>query len=324
MTIVVDGHEKFRVDGPTAVTVGKFDGVHVGHRELIRVTRDAAREMGGKSIVVTFWPHPLAILRPEIRLRLVTSLSDRLDLLAGEKPDYIRIVTFDQQFAHQSADEFLRNLQGALGMSTFVIGSEGRIGQDRHAGINEIQSISDQADFQLRVVGPVIQGQRVSSLMIRDLLDLRDIEQATSALGRLPSMGGPVVQGEQRGRDLGFPTANLTVADDIVLLANGVYSGRMLLIEEKLPRLYPAVINLGIRPSFGGHTRLLEAHLLDFSGDLYGKQVRIYFEKFIRNERQFISINGLKSQILEDIELANLVSAQAFPSEMYSPWLAHK
>jgi riboflavin kinase/FMN adenylyltransferase len=321
MTIVVEGHEDCQIDGPTAVTVGKFDGVHVGHRELIRVTRDAALGLGGKSIIVTFWPHPLSVLRPDIDLRLVTSLSDRLDLLSGEKPDYIKIITFDRQFAHQHADAFLHNLQVSLGMSAFVIGNEGRIGQDRHAGINEIQSISDDADFQLHVVDPVSQGERVSSLMIRDLLDLRNIEQATSALGRLPSIAGPVVLGAQRGREIGFPTANLTVADDVALLANGVYAGRVLLLGETVPHLHPAVMNLGIRPSFGGGKRVLEAHLLDFSGELYGRQVRIYFEQFVRTECRFSSIDGLKNQILEDIEFAKLACINALPLELYSPWL---
>ena len=324
MTIVVEGHEDFAIDGPTAVTVGKFDGVHVGHRKLIHVTRDAALEMGGKSIVVTFWQHPLSVLRPDMDLRLVTSLSDRLDLLSGEKPDYIRIVEFDLQFARQRADAFLHNLQVSLGMAAFVIGSEGRIGQDRHAGIKEIQSIGDDADFQLHVVEPVSQDGRVSSLMIRDLLTLRNIEQATSALGRLPSIAGPVILGAQRGRKIGFPTANLAVGDDVALPANGVYAGRVLLLEETVPRLYPAIMNLGIRPSFGGDERVLEAHLLDFSGDLYGKEVRIYFERFVRPEYGFKSIDGLKSQILEDIEFAKVSCINPVPLELYLPWLPAK
>jgi riboflavin kinase/FMN adenylyltransferase len=320
LTVLVAENENLELSGPTAVTIGKFDGVHVGHRELIRATVAEAREIGGSSVVLTFWPHPLTILRPDVELRLLTSLEDRLDLIGGEAPDFIRVVPFDDQFARQTADDFLSGLRNSLGMSVLVTGREGRMGRERHAGVEEMQVIGMRIGFELKVVKPVVIGQRVSSIMVRDLLKLPDIERATEALGRLPSYAGQVARGDRRGRELGFPTANLEIDKDLSLPANGVYSGRALLSTEDSTELRSAVINLGVRPTFGDNKRLLEAHLLDFDGDIYGEWIRVYFEEFLRPERRFEGVEALKSQIATDTADARLAAARSVPPNLYVPW----
>ncbi len=320
MTVLVTEDEQLALDGPTAVTVGKFDGVHLGHRELIRATMAAAREIGGSSVVLTFWPHPLAVLRPDIDLRLLNSLEDRLALIAGEGPDYVQVLTFDARMARRSADDFLAGLKETLGMRALVIGREGRMGRDRHAGVGEIRVIGERLGFDLRVVKPVILGQRVSSIMVRDLLNLPDIERATEALGRLPSYAGPVASGDRRGRELGFPTANLEIDGGLALPANGIYSGRALLDDRDSSELRPAVINLGVRPTFGENRQLLEAHLLDFDRDIYGERIRIYFEEFLRPEVRFDNIGALKTQMAADTATARLAADRSLPPALYRPW----
>ena len=321
MTVVIAGNEELTLDGPTVVTVGKFDGVHIGHRELIRATTAVGREIGGSSVILTFWPHPLSVLRPDIHLRLLTSLEDRLDLIAGEEPDYIRIVPFDEGFANRTADDFLSELRESLGMTVLVAGREGRMGRGRHAGAKEIQTIGERTGFQLRIVKPVVVGQRVSSIMVRDLMDLPDMERVAEALGRLPSYAGEIAHGDRRGSELGFPTANLEIGDDVALPANGVYSGRALMGDGNSTELRPAVINLGVRPTFGENKRLLEAHLLDFAGDIYGERIRIYFEDFVRPERRFENVGALIEQIAADTTVARSSLGRSLSPELYSPWL---
>lgn len=320
MTVLVAGDEELALGGPTAVTIGKFDGVHIGHRELIRATIAAADEIGGASVILTFWPHPVTVLRPDVTLRLLSSLEDRLDLIAWEKPDYVQVVSFDTRLAAQSADEFLGGLRKSLGMSVLVAGREGRMGHRRHAGVRDIKLIGERAGFELRVVKPVVVGQRVSSIMVRDLLELPDIERATEALGRLPSYAGRIVHGDRRGRELGFPTANLEVDDGLALPANGVYAGRALLGAGDSAELRPAVINLGVRPTFGKSKRVLEAHLLDFDGDIYGQRMRIYFDEYLRAERRFDSVSALKTQISADTAAGRLSGARGRSPDLYAPW----
>ncbi len=321
MTVLLAGNEELELEGPTAVTIGKFDGVHIGHRELIRATIAAAGEVEGSSVVLTFWPHPLTILRPDVEIRLLTSLEDRLDLLVGERPDYVRVVTFDARFAGQSADDFLGGLRNTLGMSVLVTGREGRMGRERHAGVQEMRAIGERTGFELKVVKPVVVGQRVSSIMVRDLIELPDIERATEALGRLPSYAGRVDRGDRRGRELGFPTANLEIDQNLSLPANGIYSGRAILNLGHSPEIWPAVINLGVRPTFGENRRLLEAHLLDFDGDIYGERIRIYFEEFLRPERRFQDVDALKLQIATDTAAARLAAGRSLHPERYAPWV---
>ncbi|MDP6348630.1 MAG: riboflavin biosynthesis protein RibF [Chloroflexota bacterium] len=318
MSDIVTPSEALILDGPTAVTIGKLDGVHLGHRALIQATRAAADHLDGRSLVMTFWPHPLRVLRPTARVPLLNSREDRLDLLAHAGPDHVEVIPFDEEFARRTADDFLAELRDRLGMAVLVVGREARMGTGRHAGVDELSEIGRRLGFDLQVVDPVIVGQRVSSQMVRDLIELPDLERGVESLGRLPSYAGRVARGDRRGRELGFPTANLEIEPDRVVPARGVYAGRVLVSGEDRA-LQRAVINLGTRPTFGDGRQLLEAHLLDFDGDLYDRSVRVYFEQYLRPERRFAGVAELKEQIDADIAAA-LASPPAFPAEFYAPW----
>ncbi len=310
--------EALTLDGPTAVTIGKFDGVHLGHRALIRATCAAAADIGGRSVVMTFWPHPLRVLRPTDSVPLLNSREDRLDLLAHAGPDHVEVVLFDKEFARRTAEEFLSELRDRLGMEVLVVGREARMGTGRHAGVDELGEIGRRLGFDLRVVDPVIVGQRVSSQMVRDLIELPDLERAVESLGRLPSYAGRVARGDRRGGELGFPTANLEIDADRVVPARGVYAGRVLVAGDE-GVLQRTVINLGTRPTFGDGRQLLEAHLLDFDADLYERPVRVYFEQYLRPERRFAGVEELKTQIDADIAAA-VASPPIFSPEVYAPW----
>ena len=319
MSDIATRGEPLTLDGPTAVTIGKLDGVHLGHRALIQATRAAAGDIGGQSVVMTFWPHPLRVLRPTASVPLLNSREDRLDLLAHAGPDHVEVIPFDEDFARQTADDFLSELRDRLGMSVLVVGREARMGRGRHAGVDELREIGRRLGFELRVVEPVIVGQRVSSQMVRDLIELPDLKRAVESLGRLPSYGGRVARGDWRGRELGFPTANLEIETDRVVPARGVYAGRVLISGDDRT-LRRAVINLGTRPTFGDGRQLLEAHLLDFDGDLYDRPIRVYFEQYLRPERRFAGVKELKALIDADIAAA-LANPPTYSPEFYAPWV---
>lgn len=319
MTRIVTLADDLALDGPTALTIGKLDGIHIGHRALLRATRAAASEIEGQSVVLTFWPHPLAVLRPGANVPLVTSLGDRLDLITLEGPDYAQVLPFDAGFARQTADFFLEELRDRLGLSVLITGREARMGRGRHAGVDELREIGERLGFEVRIVDPVVLGQRVSSRMVRDLIELPDLERATESLGRLPSYAGRVARGDRRGRELGFPTANVEIESDRVVPARGVYAGRVLVHEGDSRDLHRAVINLGTRPTFGDGRQLLEAHLLEFDQNLYDRPIRIFFEEYLRPERRFDDVDDLKSQITVDIAAA-LAAERTYPPEFYLPW----
>ena len=319
MTKVVSADSEFAADGPTAVTVGKFDGVHVGHQAVVDRTLRAAADIGGKSIVVCLWPHPASVLRPGTAVPQLTNLDDRLDLLAYRGPDFVRVVTFDLAFAAQTADEFLMSLRRNLGMEVLTLGADARFGRDRHAGIDELKAITNRIGVRLDVVSFVGEDDPVRSGLVKKAYSEGDIEAASRMLLRLPSYAGRVERGEGRGRDLGFPTANLRVADGVAIPARGVYKGSAIIEDDQSRGRIRGVLNLGTRPTFEDNgDLLLEAHLFDFNSELYGKRLRVYFEKALRPERKFDGVDDLLDALRSDVD-----AATALPdpdASLYAPW----
>jgi len=291
-----------------AVTIGNFDGVHRGHQALVAETVARAREAGGESVALTFDPHPARVLAPSRVPPWLTSPEQKAELLAELGIDVIAVLPFTPEVAALAPEAFARGvLAGTLGARHVVVGAEFRFGHRKAGDAALLRTLGETLGFAVRAVPPVVEGGRpVSSSRVRKALAEGDAAHAASLLGRPYFVDGTVVEGERRGRAIGVPTANLET-DGALLPARGVYAGR-----GRLPggQARLAVVNVGERPTFGGRTVTVEAHILDYSGDLYGRRLRLSFAARLRDERRFAGAEALVEQIRRDVERARaLVSA---------------
>jgi riboflavin kinase / FMN adenylyltransferase len=306
--VVTDTSTQPFPDQSTVVTIGAYDGLHLGHQAVIAQVRAIAAERNAKSAVVTFDRHPATIVRPESAPKLLTDLDQRLELLEASGVDAAVLITFDEVRANESPGEFVQEvLVDCLRTRTVVVGEDFHFGRHREGNVSLLRELGDRDDF---VVCPIelvarVDGvdEPVSSTAIRRALAGGDVEVAESMLGRPFEARGIVVIGDQRGRLLGFPTANVEVPNAMCLPADGVYAGWY---ERPDGELLPCAINLGRRPTFYEHAdhSLLEAHLLDFQGDLYGERAMVRFTHFLRSERKFDGIDALVAQLKHDVEHA--------------------
>jgi riboflavin kinase/FMN adenylyltransferase len=266
---------------PRAVAIGTFDGVHLGHRAVIRAAVDA----GLRSTVVTFDPHPRLVLgRP---VELLASVQRRLELLAECGIDDVLVVPFTPELAELDAETFARACLVAIGAEVVVAGSGFRFGRERAGDLALLRRLG----VETRPV-PLVEG--ISSTRIRSLVASGDVEHAAELLGRPVEVEGEVVGGDQRGAELGFPTANLAVPEHLLVPANGIYAGAA--GDQR------AAISIGVNPHFGGRERRVEAFLLDWSGDLYGERLVLQVWRRLREERAFASDDELVAQIARDVE----------------------
>lgn len=293
------------------ITIGAYDGVHLGHQAVIADVRRHAAELGAKSVVLTFDRHPATIVRPESAPRLLTDLPQKLELLQQTGIDATVVVVFDQRRSLESPDEFVQEvLVDCLRAKLVVVGEDFHFGYQRQGNVAMLRSLGRAADFEVLPIAllPRADGvdEPVSSTAIRRALAGGSVALAAQLLGRPYEARGVVVTGDQRGRLLGFPTANVEVPNQLCLPADGVYAGWY---ERSDGSVHPCAINLGRRPTFYEHAdhSLLEAHLLDFSGDLYGERARVRFADFLRSERKFEGVDALISQLKHDIEHARAV-----------------
>ena len=287
---------------PRRVAVGEFDGVHLGHREVIR----------GADTVMTFEPHPRAVVAPAAAPKLLTSLEVKADLIAGLGVEELVVIPFDESVAAQSAQAFVDEvLVAKLGATRVSVGENFRFG---HKAQGDADLLRAQPAFETRVV-PLVEaeGEIVSSTHIRGLVVAGDLEQANRFLGSPYQLRGLVVHGDKRGRTLGFPTANLVPDNALCYPGNGVYACRAAVQEEDGEwRWWPAATNVGVRPTFvTGRGVLVEAYLLDYEGDLYGRELRLTFLERLRGERRFDSVDELVRQMHADVEDSRAVSARA-------------
>ncbi len=318
MTEILPADRDSGIDGPAAVTIGKFDGVHVGHQAVIDETVRSARGIEGVSVAINMWPHPATVLAPGVKISLLTTLEDRLDLIALRAPDYVQIAKFDIHFSNQLAAVYLSSLCDRLGMKVLVLGQDARLGRDRHAGIDELKEITSRLGVCLKVVDGVGSGERIGSGLVRKAYSRGDVATAVKLLGRLPSYKGIVEKGDRRGRELGFPTANLRVPSDLVLPAPGIYKGSTVVVGQPERGRLSAVISLGTRPTFVENgDLLLEVHLLDFDEDLYGTELRVFFEELIRPEAKFSSAAELVDAMRGDVAAALALPERS--SHLYEP-----
>lgn len=289
------------------VTVGNFDGLHRGHRAIMNIVVRRARELGGEAVVYTFEPHPRKILQPERAPGLLTTLDQKLELLEEVGVDVVVVEPFTSGFARTPARVFIQeHLYARLRPVELYVGYDFHFGRDREGSMRLLTEMGPRLGFSVTIVPEITVGEGdVNSTRIRGLLREGSVEEAATMLGRPYSVRGRVVEGDRRGRGLGFPTANLAPENE-VLPARGVYAGRLRLLDEGDPpagRLRGAVTNVGVRPTFEGEERVLaEAHVLDFDGDLYGRRVELSFRHFLRPERRFEGVDALRRQIAADVE----------------------
>lgn len=306
MSVLVAREELARAapGGETAITIGKFDGVHRGHRHLIARLREAAAERGLKSGVVTLHPNPLTVLRPGVTVAYLTSLDERVELLRATGVDFVVPLTFSSELAELSARDFVALLSSELQVRFLLVGPGFALGRGRQGDYQRLRELGGEFGFAVERIEPLVEGELVvGSSAVRKALALGDMEEVTQLLGRPFSLRGPVVRGAERGRRIGFPTANIAVAPDLALPPYGVYVTRARLGGED----YKSVTNIGQRPTFEDGERTVEVHLLDFDGDVYGKELRVELLKRLRGEVKFTGTEELVSQIRKDIEEARMV-----------------
>ena len=308
MIVFTDPNEIPADFGPTVVAIGKFDGVHTGHRLVLEKAIADARLRGAKTVAVTFDRNPLALLRPELCPTELVSLAQKIELLGGTGIDAVLVLTFDEAMAQVTAEEFVeRVLVANLNAKTVLLGHDFRFGH-RGAGDPELlRRMGETFDFTVDAVGDVTdEGDRVSSTRIRELLAEGDVATAARLLGRPHAVAGEVVHGLKRGRELGFPTANLSPQSQGDVPADGVYAG-WLLTEDGIHRR--AAISVGINPTFDDvEVRQVEAYVLDETDlDLYGQQVVVEFVERIRGMVAFRGIPALIEQMTDDVERARQI-----------------
>jgi riboflavin kinase/FMN adenylyltransferase len=295
------------------VTVGSFDGVHLGHRAVLEEIARRGREAGLRSVLVTFDPHPLEVVNPPAAPPLLTVGMERLEVLAQTGLDEVRLLRFDRRIAALAPEEFVREiLLGRCAMRALVIGHDHGFGRGRSGDADTLRRLGAMHGFEVDVVAPVDRGrQRVSSSLIRRAVAGGDLATARLLLGRPYSVSGIVGRGAQRGRSIGVPTINLVPPPARKLLPpDGVYA---VMVETPGGR-FGGMLNQGTRPTFGEMTRTLEAHLFGFQGDLYDRAVRIDWIARIRDVRRFASLEDLKAQLAHDRASAEAALASAHES----------
>jgi riboflavin kinase/FMN adenylyltransferase len=298
-----------RDDRGTVVTVGTFDGVHRGHWAVLQEIRLRAKETGRRSVLVTFHPHPLKIVRPDQAPPLLTTPAEKKEILAETGLDYAVFLSFNHILAAYSPQRFVEEiLIGRLGVQELVIGYDHGFGKGRSGDVLTLRDIGRDLRFTVDVVSPIRAGEEpVSSTRIRKALLEGDVEEARRGLGRPYCIQGMVVKGEGRGKSLGFPTANLWVPGDGKLIPPpGVYA-----VRAGVKRgVFGGALHIGPRPTFRGSPPTIELHLMDFDGDLYGDQIRVEFIQFLREVHPFSSASALVDQLKLDVSAARAALAR--------------
>ncbi len=289
--------------GPdTALTIGVLDGVHRGHQALLARLRDEARKRALAPGVVTLHPHPITVLRPEIRPSYLTSLEDRMELLRAAGADWVIPLTFTGEVSEVSAEDLARCFYETLGMRLMVLGPDAAFGRGAPKDTTDrMRLLGAELGFEVVQIEPLMHDhERYSSTAVRKALAEGEMERVTALLGRNYTLGGPVVHGFERGRTIGFPTANISVAADRALPGLGVYATR----SRVGHREFDGATNIGTRPTFDAGHVSVETYLLDFEGDIYGERMDLEVIHRIRGEATFPGIDALKAQIAEDVKSA--------------------
>lgn len=283
------------------VSIGSFDGVHLGHQALIKKLVLGAQENHSSATIITFYPHPAVILRKQETPFYLTSPDERALLLAKFDVEYVITLPFDNNMASLSATEFIQTLSKQINQKKILVGSDFALGKNRLGNVNFLREIGNKLGFQVEIIPPIlVNNEKVSSSKIRSLLTQGEIDHASQMLGRNYSIRGSVAHGDGRGKKLGIPTANLNIWSEQLIPAWGIYATWVRLGNQK----YPAATNIGVRPTFktNNPVPLIEAHIIDFNENIYSAELELEFVKRLRPEQHFVSPEALVKQMQIDIQ----------------------
>lgn len=288
----------------TALTIGVFDGVHLGHQLLIDKVKEKAAANNLESIVVTFLHHPRLILGHQSHITFITSIEERVKLLKNLGVSHVVTLSFTHELARLSAPEYIKLMMQYLKMRELVVGPDFALGRGREGNIHSLRSLGDELGFGIEVVPPLLyQGEVISSTAVRGALARGEINKINKFLGRRFTLNGQVEHGDSRGKTLGYPTANLIPEEEQALPADGVYAAYAIIDKHN----YKAVLNIGVRPTFRGEHRLIEVHIMDFSSNIYGQELTVELVDRLRDEMKFPGPEELKAQMSKDVELAKVL-----------------
>ena len=311
MKVIHDGDPGLAAHENSVVSIGTFDGVHLGHQHVLRHLRSEAEAREVLSAVVTFDVHPALVLRPENAPKILMSLDQKLELLQTNGVDVVYVVHFDHDRSLTSSDEFVRQVfADALHARAVVVGEDFHFGRNREGNIDRLRAMGESLGFEVDGLELIRHDtnarEPVSSTAIRRALAGGDVAAAAAMLGRPYEVRGIVARGDERGRTIGFPTANIPVSKQMAWPADAVYAGWYTRANGDV---FPCAINIGRRPTFYEHAEqsLLEAHLIDFDDDLYGEEARVSFVDFLRSEQRFAGIDALGAQLKRDVQHAREV-----------------
>jgi riboflavin kinase/FMN adenylyltransferase len=292
--------------GRTVVTIGNFDGVHRGHRIVLDRARQAADQRGDGTpvVVVTFNPHPMAVLAPDRAPAALTAIDQRARLLADAGGDHVLVLSFDRAMSSWSPEEFVqRVLVDALHAAVVVVGTNFRFGHRASGNVDTLRRLGPVLDFTVADLSLVGGDPPWSSTVVRRALERGDVEQAAAVLGRPHTVEGVVVEGDHRGRELGYPTANVPTSGMVAVPADGVYAGTLRRMDDPAAPLWPAAVSVGTNPTFDGVERRVESYVLDRDDlELYGVPVRVAFVAHLRGQVRFDGVDALVRQMADDVE----------------------
>ena len=295
----IHGIENFPANDGSIVTIGTFDGVHLGHQQILQQLIDASQQSKLKSVLLTFFPHPRMVLQPDISMRLIQTIQERERALEKTGLDYLVIHPFSVEFSRLSADDYVKQiLVEKLNVQKVVVGYDHRFGRNRTASLEDMYNYADIYDFEvIEIDAKKIKSTAVSSTKIRKAIDDGDLELANTYLGRAFSLEGLVVHGDKRGRELSYPTANIELQNQHKIIPKqGVY-----LVKSNLDNgVVYGMMNIGTKPTFDTSVPCIEVHFFDYNGDLYGKTIQVQLLKWVRNEVKFESVEELQAQIHAD------------------------
>jgi len=301
---IYHGIEEFNPVQNAVVTSGTFDGVHLGHKVILKKLIQLAKERQGESVVLTFWPHPRFVLYPnDTSLKLLSTFQEKASYLSDLGIDHLIKIEFTKKFSQLSSEQFIHNiLIDKIGTKLLVIGYDHRFGKNREGSFQYLASNSDKYGFEIdEIPRQDIENIAISSTKIRNALESGEIKTANEFLGSNYRLTGKVIKGSQIGRDLGFPTANIVVEESYKLIpADGSYAVKI----EYQGQWHNGMLNIGFRPTVNGHTRTIETHIFDFNQNLYGQVLTIGFVEKIRGEKKFENLEALSKQLVQDREKA--------------------
>ncbi len=296
---VYNSPDEFQKLPNAIVTIGTFDGVHLGHRKILNRLKETSKEENGESVVITFWPHPRKVLQGADSLKLLLTLEEKIEMIASCGIDHLLLIPFTKEFSATTSEDFIQKiLIDKIGTKKLVIGYDHKFGKNREGSFEYLKENASRIGFQVEEIPREdIEHNAISSTAIREALSKNNVSKATTLLGRPYSVKGKVVEGTKLGRELGYPTANIEVEDpEKILPADGIYT----VFVKEAGKLYGGMLSLGFNPTVEGKGRSMEVHIFDFNKNIYGETVEVAFLEFLRFEAKFPNLEALINQLKED------------------------